>query len=59
VLDQGWMKLFTVFYLLNGIGILVEIIGRLGIAFVAVRAQERTAEAAGKDPAPGKRETDT
>jgi ABC-type branched-subunit amino acid transport system permease subunit len=58
-LDEGWMKLFTVFYLLIGIGILVEIVRRLGIAFVAVRAHEGTAKAAGKDPAAAKCETDT
>jgi Na+/H+ antiporter NhaC len=42
VLDQGWMKLFTVFYLLIGIGVLVEILRRLGFAFVAVPAQEQS-----------------
>jgi hypothetical protein len=41
VLDDRWVKLFTVFYQLIGIGILVEILRRLGFAFVAVRAQER------------------
>jgi hypothetical protein len=41
VLQDGWLKLFTVFYLLVGIGILVEILRRLGLAFVAVRTQER------------------
>jgi hypothetical protein len=41
VLDKPWIKLFTVFCILIGIGILVEILRRLGIAFVAVRAQER------------------
>ena len=41
VLQDGWLKLFTVFYLLVGIGILVEILRRLGIAFVEVRKQER------------------
>jgi hypothetical protein len=41
VLQDGWLKLFTVLYLLVGIGILVEILRRLGIAFVEVRKQER------------------
>ena len=41
VLDHQWMKLFTVFYQLIGIGILVEVLCRLGFAFVAVRAQEK------------------
>jgi hypothetical protein len=38
VLEHRWTKVFTVFYLLVGIGILVEILRRLGMAFVAVRA---------------------
>ncbi len=58
VLDEGWMKVFTVFYLLIGIGILVGVLRRLGIAFVTVRGQDRTATAAGKDAASGKHEPD-
>jgi Ion channel len=46
VLDSRWMKVFTVLYLLIGIGILVEVLRRLGFAFVTVRAQERKAHAA-------------
>ena len=46
VLDDRWLKLFTVFYLLIGIGILVEVLRRLGASFVAVRAaEERAADA--------------
>jgi hypothetical protein len=30
LLDERWMKVFTVFYLLIGIGIIVEILRRLG-----------------------------
>jgi hypothetical protein len=41
VLQDGWLKLFTVFYLLIGIGILVEILRRLGAAFVVVRKEEK------------------
>ena len=41
VLVDGWMKLFTVFYILVGIGILVEIVRRFGMAFVEIRRQER------------------
>jgi hypothetical protein len=41
VLQDGWPKLFKVLYLLVGIGILVERLRRLGIAFVEVRKQER------------------
>jgi hypothetical protein len=46
VLQDGWLKLFTVFYLLIGIGILVEVLRRLGAAFVVVREQERAAHKA-------------
>jgi len=35
------MKLFTVFYILIGIGILIEIVRRFGLAFVEIRRQER------------------
>jgi hypothetical protein len=41
VLTTGWLKLFTVFYQLIGIGILVEVLRRLGIAFVRARADEK------------------
>lgn len=51
VLDHSWMKVFTVFYLLIGIGILVEILRQLGSAFVAVRAQEKAARRAKHDHA--------
>ena len=37
------MKVFTVLYQLIGIGILVEVLRRLGIAFMTVRAEERAA----------------
>jgi hypothetical protein len=40
VLDRGWMKVFAVLYQLIGIGILVEILRRLGMAFVEVRRRE-------------------
>ena len=43
VLTSGWMKLFTVFYLLLGIGLLVEILRRLASAFVEVRAADKRA----------------
>jgi hypothetical protein len=49
VLQDGWLKLFTVLYLLVGIGILVEILRRLGIAFVEVRKQERAEGDAARD----------
>jgi hypothetical protein len=40
VIDGNWIKLFTVFYQLLGIGILVEILRRLGAGFIRVRAEE-------------------
>ena len=48
VLEHAWMKVFTVFYILIGIGILVEVIRRLGVAFVATRIEESRRDAAGK-----------
>jgi hypothetical protein len=41
VLVDAWMKVFTVFYILVGIGILVEIARRFGTAFIAVRREEK------------------
>ena len=41
VLQDGWVKIFTVLLQLIGIGILVEILRRLGTAFVAVQSKER------------------
>jgi hypothetical protein len=49
VLTDGWIKLFSVFYQLIGIGILVEILRRLGTAFVRVRLEEKKE----KEGAPG------
>jgi hypothetical protein len=46
VLESRWVKLFTVLYQLIGIGILVEVLRRLGIAFVAVQTEERRAKRA-------------
>jgi Ion channel len=51
VLNDGWLKVFTVLYQLIGIGILVEVLRRLGIAFITVRAKERRASSS--DGAPG------
>lgn len=51
VLEDGWLKLFTIFYQLIGIGVLVEILRRLGFAFVAVRSEER-AQAQADGPSP-------
>jgi hypothetical protein len=48
VLDDAWVKLFTVFYQLIGIGILVEILRRFGLSFMAVREREKEEKAAEK-----------
>jgi energy-converting hydrogenase Eha subunit G len=45
-ITDPWLKLFTAFYVLVGIGILVEVIRRLGIGFMAAREEVRAAKAA-------------
>jgi uncharacterized membrane protein YkgB len=40
------IKIFTVFYILVGIGILVELARQLGFAYIEVRRAERAAKAA-------------
>jgi hypothetical protein len=40
VLDDGWIKIFTILHQVIGIGILVEILRRLGAAFVTVQQRE-------------------
>ncbi|MCB0876192.1 MAG: two pore domain potassium channel family protein [Solirubrobacterales bacterium] len=40
VLHDAWLKLFTVAYILVGIGILVEAGRRIATAFIATRAQD-------------------
>jgi hypothetical protein len=42
VLQDAWMKIFSVFYILIGIGILVEIARRFGTSFIEVRNQEKS-----------------
>jgi hypothetical protein len=44
VLDDGWIKLFTIGYQLIGIGVLVEVLRRLGLAFVTVQEEEKKAK---------------
>ena len=39
------IKIFTVFYILVGIGILVELARQLGFAYVQVRREEQAAKA--------------
>jgi Ion channel len=52
VLEHRWTKVFAVSYVLLGIGVLVEILRRLGWAFVAVRSGEEVqrADRAGSRP---------
>jgi len=38
-ITDAWLKLFTAGYVLLGIGILVEVARRLGMAFIAARAK--------------------
>lgn len=48
VLKDDWLKVFTPFYILIGIGIFVEIARRLGRSFVEVHQQDKEARAARK-----------
>jgi hypothetical protein len=41
VIEGAWIKIFTILYQVLGIGILVEILRRLGVAFVRVSAEPR------------------
>ena len=45
-LEDGWLKLFTIGFQLLGIGILVEVLRRLGFAFLKVRSAEKAREQA-------------
>ena len=50
-LTHGWLKVFNAFYVLVGIGILVEVARRLGMGFIASREDveaERAAKKAAK-----------
>src|SRR5262245_7261645 len=38
-ITDGWLKVFTAVYVLVGIGILVEVARRLGMGFIAARAE--------------------
>ncbi len=40
-LTDPWLKVFTAFYILIGIGILVEVVRRLGFGFVSVLREDR------------------
>jgi hypothetical protein len=41
VLQDEWLKVFTPFYILIGIGIFVEIARRLGRSFVGVHREDK------------------
>ena len=41
VLTSASMKIFTIFYLLVGLGILVELVRQLGMAFITLRREEQ------------------
>jgi hypothetical protein len=49
-LSSPWLKLFTSFYVLTGIGILIEIARRLGLALIAVRETRMRSERHGEQP---------
>src|SRR5262245_7059450 len=40
-ISDPWLEIFTAAYVLLGIGILVEVVRRLGMAFIAARADVR------------------
>lgn len=47
-ITQPWLKIFTAFYVLVGIGILVEVARRLGLGFISAREELREMHAARK-----------
>jgi hypothetical protein len=51
VLTGGPIKIFTIFYILVGIGILVELVRQVGFAYVEVRREEKAAKTARADHA--------
>jgi hypothetical protein len=54
-ITDPWLKVFTAFYVLVGIGILVEIARRLGMGFIAARAALDAAKSRA-EAAPGSRD---
>ena len=48
VITSSWLKIFTAFYVLVGIGILVEVARQLGFAMIELQRQDRAAKAAAK-----------
>ena len=47
-ISDPWLEIFTAAYVLVGIGILVEVARRLGMAFIAARGEVNAKKAAGK-----------
>lgn len=47
IVTDGWMKVFTALYILVGIGVLVEIVRRIGRGFVAVHQEREQAKTSG------------
>ena len=52
-ITDPWLKVFTAGYVLVGIGILVEVARRLGMGFIAARAEVEKSKAAAKLEAAG------
>lgn len=50
VITGAPIKIFTVFYILVGIGILVELVRQIGFAYVEVRRAEKAAKREKADP---------
>ena len=48
-LTHAWLKVFTAFYVLVGIGILVEVARRLGMGFIAARDEHHAKRAARRE----------
>ena len=48
VITNSWLKVFTIFYILIGIGILVEVARQLGVALIHVQREDHEAKAAAK-----------
>ena len=46
VITNSWLKVFTIFYILIGIGILVEVARQLGVALIHVQREDHAAKAA-------------
>ena len=48
-ITDPWLKVFTAFYVLLGIAVLVEVGRRIGMGFIAAREEIRTAKDENKD----------